>query len=204
MYLFITFANKVGVDALKEFYDRMMTTWGIAVFISISQVFYMMNFSSIIAISREANNSILSKYIPIKYEKQLKLKILIGVFTNLISGALVTYTYYFVIKNLSYTILIFIITFFINIIGEKFKILIDLKNPQVTWDSEYTMMKQNTNVMYELFYTLIVIGILILFSFVIKNSVAFLSLILGLLIIINVIINENIHNHQNKLMRKVF
>ena len=204
MSLFINFANKVGIDALKEFYDRIMTTWGIAVFISISQVFYMMNFSSIIAISREAQNAIISKYIPIKFEKQLKLKLLIGIFTNLISGGLITFAYYSVIKNLSYAILFFAIVFFVNIIGEKFKILIDLKNPQVTWDSEYTMMKQNTNVMYELFYTLIVIGILIAFSFFVKNSLAFLSLILVLLIIINMVINENIHNNQNKLMRKVF
>ena len=204
MSLFINFANKIGIDALKEFYDRIVTTWGIAVFISISQVFYMMNFSSIIAISREAQNSILIKYIPIKFESQLKLKLKIGIFTNLISGFLVTFAYYCVIKSLTYSILLFIIVFFVNIIGEKFKILIDLKNPQVTWDSEYTMMKQNTNVMYELFYTLIVIGFLIGFSFLIKNSLGFLSLILGLLITINLVINEQIHNNQNKLMKKIF
>ena len=58
--------------------------------------------------------------------------------------------------------------------------------------------------MYELFYTLIVIGILVGLSFLIKNSLVFLSLILGLLIIINLLINEKIHNNQNKLIQKIF
>ena len=167
MVMFINFANQIGIDALKEFYERIVTTWGIAVFLSISQVFYMMNFSSIIAISREANNSIFFKYIPLNFK--------IGTFTNLIAGILVTFAYYSVIKNIIYSLFVFIIVFFLNIIGEKFKLLVDLRNPQVSWDSEYTMMKQNTNVMYELFYTLAVIGILISFSFLIKNSLIFLS-----------------------------
>ena len=184
MATFINFANKVGIDALKEFYDRIMTTWGIAIFLSIGQVFYMMNFASIIAISREAKSSILVKYIPIKFENQFKLKLKIGTYTNLVSGILVSFAYYSVIKNITYAILFFAIICLLNIIGEKFKILIDLKNPQVSWDSEYTMMKQNTNVMYELFYTLAVIGVLVGFSFLIKNYIVFLSLILALSIII--------------------
>ena len=204
MVMFINFANQIGIDALKEFYERIVTTWGIAVFLSISQVFYMMNFSSIIAISREAQNSIFTKYIPIKFEKQFKLKLKIGTFTNLIAGILVTFAYYSVIKNIIYSLFVFIIVFFLNIIGEKFKLLVDLRNPQVSWDSEYTMMKQNTNVMYELFYTLAVIGILISFSFLIKNSLIFLSFILGLCIIINMIINEYVHNNQYKLSKKIF
>ena len=204
MATFINFANKVGIDALKEFYDRIMTTWGIAIFLSIGQVFYMMNFASIIAISREAKSSILVKYIPIKFENQFKLKLKIGTYTNLVSGILVSFAYYSVIKNITYAILFFAIICLLNIIGEKFKILIDLKNPQVSWDSEYTMMKQNTNVMYELFYTLAVIGVLVGFSFLIKNYIVFLSLILALSIIINLSINEFVHNNQNKLMKKVF
>ena len=204
MTMFINFANKIGIDALKEFYDRIMTTWGIAVFLSIGQVFYMMNFASIIAISREAQNSMLIKYLPIKFETQLKLKLKIGTYTNFISGILVSFAYYSVIKNLLYSILFFAIICFLNIIGEKFKIFIDLRNPQVSWDSEYTMMKQNTNVMYELFYTLAVIGILVGVSFLIKNYIVFLSLVLAFSIIINLFVNEYVHNNQNKLMKKVF
>lgn len=158
MFAFVNFARSIGIDALQEFYERIMTTWGIAIFVSIGQVFYMMNFCSIIAVSRESQNAILIKYLPINFEKQVKWKLRIGILTNLVSGTMVSVAYYLVIKNAVYASLIFVILLFINFIGEKAKILIDLRNPQVTWDSEYTMMKQNTNVMYILFYTFLMMA----------------------------------------------
>lgn len=203
MYAFVNFARSIGIDALSEFYHRIMTTWGIAVFVSIGQVFYMMNFSSIIAISREAQSSILVKYLPIDFGKQIQWKLCIGILTNLVSGIIVTITYYLIIQNLAYTILIFFILLNINLIGEKAKILIDLRNPQTTWDSEYTMMKQNTNVMYELFYTFIMMVILIITSFFFRNSIVFLLFLMTIVIIVNVAISEYIHDHKEKLMRKI-
>lgn len=92
----------------------------------------------------------------------------------------------------------------VNIIGEKVKLFIDLKNPQISWDNEYTMMKQNTNVMYELFYTLLVIGILWIVSVAIKNIGLYLIFVLAISIIINTIINEYIFKKQDKIFRKVF
>ena len=80
----------------------------------------------------------------------------------------------------------------------------DLKNPQISWDNEYTMMKQNTNVMYELFYTLLVIGILWIISVAIKNIGLYLIFVLAISIIINTIINEYIFKKQDKIFRKVF
>ena len=100
--------------------------------------------------------------------------------------------------------MIFAILMLINMICEKIKLLIDLRNPQISWDNEYTMMKQNTNVMYELFYTLIVIGILSIISVIIKNITLYLILILAISIIINTIINEYIYKKQKFIFRKVF
>ena len=153
MAIFISFANNVGVDALSEFYERLTMVYGQAIFISIGQVFYMMNFCSIIAVSRESKNAIITKYIPIRLSKQFNLKISVGIAINMVSSVLVSAAYYFCLGNLSYTIVMFLILIFVNLICEKFKLLIDLKSPKITWDNEYTMMKQNTNVMYELFYT---------------------------------------------------
>lgn len=203
MYAFVNFARSIGIDALKEFYDRIMTTWGIAVFISIGQVFYMMNFASIIAVSREAKNSILMKYIPVSLEKQIHWKLKIGIMTNLISGLVVSITYYLVIRNVTHSIFMFILLFYLNIVGEKVKVLIDLRNPQVAWDSEYTMMKQNTNVMYELFYTFVMMVILIVISFLFRGLLVFLMFILMLFLLANLILNEYIHHCQGKLVKKI-
>ena len=93
---------------------------------------------------------------------------------------------------------------FVNIICEKIKILIDLKRPQISWDNEYTMMKQNTNVLYELFYTLIVIGISMLITIFIKNILLYLIFVLFLCIIINTLINEYLYQKQDYIFRKIF
>ena len=204
MASFIGFANSVGVDALAEFYDRLLNVSGTAIFLSIGQVFYMMNFCSIIAISKESKNSIIAKYIPIKLNKQFNIKISIGIILNIISGILVSIVYYICTKNILKTIILFIVLNFIKLICEKFKILIDLKRPQISWDNEYTMMKQNTNVLYELFYTLIVIGILMIISNFIKNILLYLIFVLILGIIINGIINEYVFKKQDYIFRKVF
>ena len=204
MASFIGFANSVGVDALAEFYDRLLNVSGTAIFLSIGQVFYMMNFCSIIAISKESKNSIIAKYIPIKLNKQFNIKISIGIILNIISGILVSIVYYICTKNILKTIILFIVLNFINLICEKFKILIDLKRPQISWDNEYTMMKQNTNVLYELFYTLIVIGILMIISNFIKNILLYLIFVLILGIIINGVINEYVFKKQDYIFRKVF
>ncbi len=204
MAFFTNFAIKVGVDALGEFYERLEETSGQAIFIGIGQVFYMMNFCSIIGISKESKNSIVTKYIPIKLVKQFNLKVSIGVIVNSISSILVTICYYACTKNILYTFIVFAILILVNIIGEKVKLLIDLKNPQTAWDNEYTMMKQNTNVMYELFYTLLVIGILYITSTVIKNISAYLIFVLAMTIIVNMIINKYINKKQSFIFRKVF
>jgi len=106
-------------------------------------------------------------------------------------------------KNIFFSLILLLILTFINIIGEKFKILVDLKNPKITWDSEYTMMKQNTNIMYELFYTLVVIGILILISFSFKNLLLFLLFVLIFVIIVNTVINEYMYVNQKKLLKRI-
>ena len=134
----------------------------------------MMNFTSIIAISRESKNAILTKYIPISLQKQFKLKVSLGVLLNLLAGILVTIFYYMSVHNVFATILIAIELVILNIIGEKFKLLTDLRKPQIDWNSEYTMMKQNTNVMYILFYTLLVVGILLGISVIINQTEIFL------------------------------
>ena len=190
LLLFVGFASRVGVDVWGEFNIQASKSIGCAIFLAIGQAFYMMNFCSIIAVSKESKNAIQLKYLPLSLKKQFSLKISIGVLVNSLVSIFVAMCYYFCTYNIGGTIIIFINLILLNLIGEKFKLLIDLKNPQITWDSEYTMMKQNSNVMYELFYTLVVVGLLVLISNFINNVIIFLSITLIVLIIINTLINE--------------
>lgn len=199
----VSFANNF-IPAWDLLYKNASTCLGAALFLSLGQVFYMMNFTSIIAVSRESKNSILTKYIPISLQKQFKLKVRIGVLVNLLAGILVTIFYYIGAHNLFATILLAIELLIINIIGEKIKLLTDLKKPQIDWNSEYTMMKQNTNVMYILFYTLLIVGILLGVSAIINQTEIFLIAITAISIIINISINRYVSQNDRKIFAKLY
>ena len=197
-------ANKLGVDILIITLKRINTSWGTAMFICIAQVFFMMNFNSIISFSKEGRWSILSKSIPIELDKQFSLKMVVGKLTNLLGIVVVSIWYYFCCKNIVRSIALLICCTQLSDIGEKFKLYIDLRNPKISWESEYTMMKQNTNVMHELFYTLCAMGILVLISFVINEVNIYLVVIMICLYIINVVTSIMIKESQNKLFEKIY
>ena len=198
------FAEYVGLDLWEKIRNVAVEPFGLAITLAVGQIFYMMNFTSIIAISRESQNAMITKYIPISLNKQFNLKIALGTRFNLIAAILVTLFYYMCTNNLKVSIIIFIMLYLINIIGEKLKLLIDLHKPQLVWDTEYTMMKQNTNVMYELFYSLFVAGLFYLISLLTSTSETFLAVTFIILALVNLTYNFYIKKHIYNLFKKVF
>lgn len=198
------FASFVGLDLWEKIRNVAVQPFGLAITLAVGQIFYMMNFTSIISVSRESQNAMITKYIPISLKKQFDLKITLGTLFNMIASVLVTVFYYICTKNLIVSAIIFIMLYLINRMGEKLKLLIDLHKPQLVWDTEYTMMKQNTNVMYELFYSLIVGGILYLISLLTPTSEIFLGVTFIILVIINIVYNIYINKNIYNLFKKVF
>ena len=191
-----TFTKLVGYNMIEEITEKANKSWGTGVFISISQVFYMINFTSIIAVSKEERWAILSKYIPIKFSRQINMKLFIGKLTNFIASLSVVICYYVCTQNIIYSIMILLLSLGLNVFGEKVKIWIDLRNPKIDWDNEYTMMKQNTNVMYELFYTMIVIFIVVGLGFIFENIVMYLAVLSIIMIAINMYSNKYIYRND--------
>ncbi len=76
--------------------------------------------------------------------------------------------------NFILVLTLFVVLIELCLLEEKIMVLIDLNAPKITWTSEYTMMKENVNVMYEFFYAVIVIILLALTIFVFRNSTALL------------------------------
>ena len=204
VFLFGFLAKLIGLDLAERFHQQINTGIGQAIFIAIAQVFFMMNFASIIAVSKDGFGAILTKVLPISFENQLKYKTWIGRTLNYLSGFLVLFVYIALTKSLLQTIIVTTILISQNSLGEKIKILIDLKNPQITWESEYTMMKQNTNVMYVLFYSLVFVGIFFLLGKLINNAILYINTIMWMSIIINLFVNDHIRKKQRKIFEKVF
>lgn len=198
------FAKLVGLDLIESFKSIVNSSLGISIFLIVGQVFYMLNFSSIIAISRDSNNAILIKFLPIDLYKQFKIKIRIGILINTLASLIVSIAFLIFTKNLLFTFIIFLSLCFINVIGEKCKLLIDLQNPQMNWNSEYTMMKQNTNIMYELFYTFFISGCIFVISKIIIRSSIFLFTIFVITFLINFILSKYIDKKKAKLFKKIY
>ena len=202
--LLMQFAKLVGLDLIESFKSIVNSSLGISIFLIVGQVFYMLNFSSIIAISRDSNNAILIKFLPIDLYKQFKIKIRIGILINTLASLIVSIAFLIFTKNLLFTFIIFLSLCFINVIGEKCKLLIDLQNPQMNWNSEYTMMKQNTNIMYELFYTFFISGCIFVISKIIIRSSIFLFTIFVITFLINFILSKYIDKKKAKLFKKIY
>lgn len=165
-----------------------------------------MNFTSITAISREGKSAKLMKTIPISLYNQFKYKLYPGLIANGTIAIIITVCYATFMPefNFIFVLTLFVILIELCLVEEKIMVLIDLKAPKITWTSEYTMMKENVNVMYEFFYAVVVIILLALTTFVFKNTTILLVFLLVLLFVINVAINKYVRKNQAKLYRKVY
>ena len=200
----VVISKIIGVDLISDLMNKMNTSQMAMIFIAVGEVFFMMNFCSIIGISKESKSAILTKTIPIGFKTQFNLKTYLGKTMNLLSVLIITFAYFKATKNLTQTIVIFAILYLLDSIGEKIKLYIDSRKPQVDWDNEYSMMKQNTNIMNVLFKTLITLVILYLISKLIKNQFAYLIAILILSFIVNSFINNYISRNKNKIFEKIY
>lgn len=200
----ITFSRLVGVDLIADLSKEMNTSKMQAIFICVGEVFFMMNFSSIIGISKESKSAILTKTIPIDYQKQFNMKTYMGKFLNMLATIIVALAYYETTKDIQPTIVMFAILYLLNSIGEKVKLYIDLRKPQIEWESEYAMMKQNTNIMNVLFYTLAILVIVVAISQLISSPSIYLAVILIITLIANFTINNYISKNKNKIFKKIY
>lgn len=197
--LYVIILN-VDVNIRKLIMNIINSTLGIVVLIIIGTFVFMVNFISIIGVSKDGNNAKKIKYIPIDLLKQFKIKMIIGNLINLIAIIELSIFCYICIKDLLVTLELFAILMTISLIGEKIKLLIDLKNPQLNWNSEFMMLKQNTNIMYVLFYTIILSISLVLLGVIIKD----LQIFIVLNLIFGIFINFEINKHISKNILRIF
>lgn len=140
-------------------YQDINTSVGMAVILGIILMLYMFNFIALTAISREGKDSVFMKEIPVPLYKQILYKILPGIILNIIPTFYVIITSKILLKDLSLNlmIIIFVTSILSNIFNNYIMILIDLKNPKLNWSTEYAVVKQNLNMIFQ--FIIIVIQI---------------------------------------------
>lgn len=192
------------LEVQKLISNTINTGTGFTICICIIEFLFMFNFISLTSISRDGSNSNFMKYIPISYEKQCLYKIMPGILLNIIPIMYVMAILIFLANlNLITIIYIVILSMFINIFNNYVMIIIDLKNPKLEWISEYAVVKQNLNMLFQMIITMIEVGIFILIStiFTNLNNVAIIFILIMFVLIL--LVRKYISKSGVKLFRKI-
>lgn len=179
----------------------------ICVILGILQCLFSLSSISVTAISRDGKNAIFMKYIPVSYYRQFLYKNLIQIVLNIVVAIVVLSVIYFYIPKIGLIniILMFIISIFINLINSYLMVLVDLRRPYLTWNSEYSVVKKNDNKSFQYALTIIMILIYMYLSNIFKNINVTLTLLIEnfIFMILFIILDRLIKNKSEKLFDKI-
>lgn len=178
---------------------------GISICLVIIMFLFMFNFISVTSISRDRNNAIFMKYIPIDLEKQCIYKVIPGIILNIfpILFFTIALTLLIPIENIKIVLYILIGACLVNVFNNYLMIIIDLKNPKLEWITEYAVVKQNINMFFQMGIILLEIGIVIFLGFKIVNLEIFVLLIALIYLLGIYLISTYISKNKSKLFRKI-
>lgn len=166
---------------------------------------YAFNPVSVTAISRDGENAVFMKYIPLDLKTQIMYKAIPGILLNLIPTAYVVLIGVVFIPNITFKtwMFIIIISLLINIINNLLSVIIDLKNPKLKWISEYTVVKQNLNIMFVFLIVAIEIFVIIWMGNSLQIVDEFAGYLITILLVIYVYTRRIINRKQNELFEKI-
>lgn len=180
------------------------TPFGLIGSIEILVLLYIFNFATITSISRDGSDAKVIKYLPIDLSKQLTYKTILGIIFNFVSliCIITIIKVIFDIKTLT-LVYIAILGIIINIFNNTLVIIVDLKNPKTDWITEYTVVKQNLNMFYQLVINTIECGFLLLALFIKDLNMCFLVVSLTF-IILTILVKSYININKQKLFEKIY
>ena len=175
--------------------------------LSLMQLLFMTSTASLTAFSREGKNAIFMKYIPVTFFKQFIYKGIPQMVINTISIVVILGIVRYVITSLSwnYIISIFAVAMLLNIINSYSMLCIDLLKPKLNWDTEYDVLKQNNNKIFQYVFTVLIIVLLIyLYKVLEKVNLDIAILITGIVFfVIVLIINIVVKIKEKKLLNRI-
>lgn len=126
------------------------------------QVLFSISNISLTAVSREGKSAVFMKQIPISFYQQFKYKsvpqILVNTIVSLIVLAMVGYI--IPLFDTISLIMIFAISMLINGINSYLMLIVDLRRPNLNWDTAYSVVKKSSNKFFQ--YAFMIINVLFL------------------------------------------
>ena len=197
-------------ETLNEFKsvlgNYIETPIGLAVIISVTEFLTSMLYIAPTAISRDGQNAIFMKYIPISYYKQLIYKGIPNIFFGTITSIMVMAFIYILAKpSILFLATIFVINLILLILQTLLMDLVDLRKPKLEWTTEYAVVKQNLNLFWPVVLNLLEIGIIFIISILLSftNYLLTAIILIVLHIIITYFVNKYIYKNQNELFNKI-
>lgn len=208
--IFIINGEMKNGSSIKTVFDNMTFDFEMSfIILCILQIIFSISGVSLTAISRDGRDAIFMKYIPINLYEQFILKNVIQVVLNFIVSIFILGVSYYLMPfiGLNNILIMLIISIFINIINSYITLVIDIKRPNLNWDSEYIVVKKNPNRIFQYALTIIMILFLMYMSKVCRSMGVNINI--GLIIegiiffTILIIIDKVIRKNINKLFDKI-
>ena len=198
--------NTSITDIAQMITNKTSIYLGMAILMVI-QFFSMFIYISATAISRDGQNAVFMKYIPVPLIKQIDYKVMPNIIMTTIMGIIsIGIAQYLFRIPILYLLLITIAAISIGMLQSYLMIIVDLKKPKLEWNSEYAVVKQNMNLVWPMFLGLANITIIAVLSYVLGSFVNSF-VIIGLFIIIylglTILVRKYIENNADKLFRKI-
>lgn len=206
----VTINTNNSQEALNEFKSVLgiyiETPIGLAIIISVTEFLTSMLYIAPTVISRDGQNAIFMKYIPISYYKQLIYKGIPNIFFGTITSTIVIAFIYILAKpSLLFLLTVFIINLILLILQTLLMELVDLRKPKLEWTTEYAVVKQNLNLLWPVVLNLLEIGIILIISILLNFTNYLLTAIILIVIhiIITYFVNKYMYKNQNELFNKI-
>ena len=201
-------SDGMGLQQITQMVQQMPTnTFFIAcIILGVIQFFTMFIYISITAISRDGENAVFMKYIPVPLYKQYIYKIIPNIIMNIVTIIVTLGMAEYLLRLPVITLIaLFIVATIMGILQSIAMIIVDLKRPKLNWDSEYAVAKQNLNLVFPVLLAMVNIVILVGFVYLLKNINVYLGVgLLGILyIVVTVVTNKYLYNKQYELAEKI-
>ena len=206
LYRTISISGTQEIDIIKQtILEVSQNSMGIGIILLIINFMYMFNFISVTAISRDGENAIFMKYIPIDLHKQCKYKVVPSIILNMIPLIYVIGIIKFVVPEiLNITIIeVFILGLICNILISYLSILIDLLRPKIHWISEYSVVKQNMNMLFDAILIFFVMGVIIVVCAYCDNIHVVTGILIGISIIVLIIYEMFLRKYSSQIFKKI-
>ncbi len=194
-------------EMMQMFEQLPSNTFTVAcVILGVIQFFSMFIYVSITAISRDGENAVFIKYVPISLYKQYLYKIVPNVIMNVITILITLLIAEYILRLPIVTfLLLLLVATIIGILQSILMFIIDLKKPKLNWDSEYVVVKQNLNLIFPVLFSMINIFVIIILYVLLKDINVYAGIIIVGIIysIITMIANNYLYRNQYSLADKI-